>query len=341
MKYLRLLFKSKFWRHPIWRHPSRLIGLLLGKKLGLWPLTLQIEPTNLCNFSCVYCTQHAGKKQGSLCKEEAPSGNMSLETFRKILDKYPSAYLLQLQGQGEPLINKEFEAMVCEARSRGIIVFTITNGAMLSSRSRRLSLLQSDIDAIFVSLDIADKKDMESTRIGMHYQSIVENFVALRNERDENRASTLLGISAVVFSRNLGVLQKKLTEYDQYLRPDIIGVSELASADATFLDYRTLYNPEILGETINKPFSVSQDSLQALTKKVGEWNFRQGVCCQTNSVYIRYDGSTAYCAIRHKVDAVDSEQAMKEAAKLMKFGKTPRGCSGCHYLPEKMRRGMS
>jgi molybdenum cofactor biosynthesis enzyme MoaA len=314
---------------------------MLGKKLKLWPLTLQIEPTSLCNFSCVYCTQHAGKKHRFLCKEEAPSGNMSLESFRKILDKYPSAYLLQLQGQGEPLINKEFEAMVREARSRGIIVFTITNGAMLSSRLRRLSLLQSGIDAIFISMDIAEKAEMESTRIGMRYQSVIDNFIALRNERNETGAATLLGISAVVFSRNVGILQKKLVEYDKLLKPDIIGVSELASADATLLDYRTLYNSEILRETINKPFNINQDSLQALVKKVGEWNFRQGVCCQTNSVYIRYDGSTAYCAIRHKVNAVDSEQTMKEAAKLMKSGKIPSGCSGCHYLPKSMKRGQA
>lgn len=108
----------------------------LSKKIPLpFPYVMYIEPTNLCNFKCIFCP--TGDKM-LLKKVGRPEGLMKMELYKKIIDDIKnSGYtlrLLSLYKDGEPLVNPYFPEMVQYAKDSKICdrIWTKTNGALLN-----------------------------------------------------------------------------------------------------------------------------------------------------------------------------------------------------------------
>ncbi|WP_430754961.1 radical SAM/SPASM domain-containing protein [Magnetovirga frankeli] len=102
------------------------------------PFTLNIFPTNACNFKCHYCAQVLGKKKLASEFNYNSSELMSISTFEKIIEQsknFPQPYkLLSFMGHGEPLINKLLPKMIEMANYNNIAerIEIITNGSLLS-----------------------------------------------------------------------------------------------------------------------------------------------------------------------------------------------------------------
>ena len=319
--------------------PRKAFNFFFGNPAqGSPPSMLQIEPTSLCPLSCSYCIQHQGKRRGELHRPETPSGNISLETFVGILDAHPQAFYLQLAGQGEPLLHPRIDRLVTEARSRGVYVFTVTNGMLLSAPMQE-RLLDSGLDTLAVSVDMASREEMEKNRKGSDYATIEANIRSMIKKRNAGRYPTLIALSSVVFKKDLPRLKEYIRFYDSILRPDIISVSSLASSDPSREDYFHLYEKPLKDQMISSPLNIGHvNGVRALVISSSYSNFGpRKLCVQTGQVYYRFDGSTAYCCIRHKVDTDDPVREMRHAARLMARGETPPGCRACHYLPERFR----
>ena len=77
---------------------------------GLITLTIryaQIEPTTRCNFTCGFCV---GRSMSQ--------GDLSLESFSKILELHPDLEHIELQGEGEPTLNRDFVKMLALAHQK-------------------------------------------------------------------------------------------------------------------------------------------------------------------------------------------------------------------------------
>src|ERR1035437_1731555 len=95
---------------------------------------LQIEVPSRCNFRCSYCIVHNGTES------ETP-GDMSLDMFRHVLDRFPRSYYLQLHGQGEPLLHPHLEEMITFAEQQSRFSFIVSNGSLwteFKSEERRV-----------------------------------------------------------------------------------------------------------------------------------------------------------------------------------------------------------
>ena len=108
----------------------------LAEKIPLpFPYVMYIEPTNLCNFKCIFCPTG---DQELLKKVRRPSGKMPLPFFRSIIDQIRDSghklRLLSLYKDGEPLVHPDFPEMVRYAADSGICdrIWTKTNGALLN-----------------------------------------------------------------------------------------------------------------------------------------------------------------------------------------------------------------
>jgi MoaA/NifB/PqqE/SkfB family radical SAM enzyme len=85
----------------------------------------QLEITTRCNFDCFYC---AGR--------DMPQKDMSWETFTKIMLSIPGkGYSVWLQGEGEPSLHPQFEAMARYVRQQGHNPYTILNGSRVNIKS--------------------------------------------------------------------------------------------------------------------------------------------------------------------------------------------------------------
>ena len=68
------------------------------------PLTMYIDPSSVCNFSCAFCFQ-----ANPSFKKETRIGKMSMDTFENIVDQLgdfeEKIKMIHLHGFGEPLLN--------------------------------------------------------------------------------------------------------------------------------------------------------------------------------------------------------------------------------------------
>jgi len=93
----------------------------LGRSFGK-PVSVTIEPTNVCNLRCPVC------ETGSGTLERKPR-MMSYEDFVKIMSKVgPHANHLLFYYMGEPFLNRDAYRMIRYARDMGLYVTTCTNG---------------------------------------------------------------------------------------------------------------------------------------------------------------------------------------------------------------------
>jgi radical SAM protein with 4Fe4S-binding SPASM domain len=99
-----------------------------GRSLGK-PVSITLEPTNICNLQCPICETGAG------LLERKPQ-MMSYENFVKIMKKVgPGANHLMFYYMGEPFLNKDAYRMIRYARDMGLYVTTCTNGDYISPES--------------------------------------------------------------------------------------------------------------------------------------------------------------------------------------------------------------
>jgi radical SAM protein with 4Fe4S-binding SPASM domain len=131
------------------------------------PLSVSIEPTNLCNLHCPECP--SGTRM--LTREK---GLIEPEIFKNIIDQLsPEINWLTFYFQGEPFLHPGFYEMVRYAKSKNIYVATSTNGHFLNEINA-VSTVKSGIDRLIISLDGTDPESYSSYRKGGSYQKVTE-----------------------------------------------------------------------------------------------------------------------------------------------------------------------
>lgn len=119
-------------------------------------LTVIIEPTVRCNLNCITCSEVT---RGRTKKD------MDFSEFENILDHFPYAIKLALQGVGEPLLNRDLFRMIRLAKERKIYVYFNSNGTLLDGENSN-RLIQSGLDLVNFSIDGGTKEVYEKIRRG-------------------------------------------------------------------------------------------------------------------------------------------------------------------------------
>lgn len=120
------------------------------------PFTLNLFPSNRCNFRCTYCAQSRGPE--AMARDYQMHGElMSLETLKEVVQQsrgFPLPYkLVSFMGHGEPLCNRELPRMVQMVKDAGIAkrVDIITNASLLTAQTAE-ALVDAGLDVLRVSL---------------------------------------------------------------------------------------------------------------------------------------------------------------------------------------------
>ena len=142
-----------------------------------WPFTINIDPTNICNFHCSCCVQ-------SLPDYKERAGyhqHMSIELYRRIIDEIRSfggVKSLKLYAFGESLLHPNIGEMARLADTASERVELTTNGTPLTA-----ALAQQLIDAATDYLRISIYKDTEDQH---SYTGLIRrNVQRLRDLRDD------------------------------------------------------------------------------------------------------------------------------------------------------------
>lgn len=144
-----------------------------------FPKTVAVESSAYCNSRCIMCPSSTMSRK---------KGIMSWSRFADIADECAEhgVQKLYLSGFGESLLDKGLEEKVSYAHSRGVNTSIVTNASLLD-RSRALGLIEAGLDEVNVSLDGASADVYNRIRVGLDFDSVVENVRTLASARRGGR----------------------------------------------------------------------------------------------------------------------------------------------------------
>jgi len=156
------------------------------------PLTMFIEPTNACNFRCVFCPTGHPKLLREMGRKVQM---MNFEMFKGIIDgiaEFPQPLkMLNLYKDGESLLNPDFTKMVRYARYMDISeqIWVKTNGSTLSPETNQ-ELIDCGLDMIGISVNGFDAQSFfDVTQKRVDYELYRSNLLDLYQRRGDVKIS--------------------------------------------------------------------------------------------------------------------------------------------------------
>ena len=155
------------------------------------PDIVQIESTNLCNATCVFCPRDEMHRL---------QGIMDMDLFRKVVDECAALGIthVRLHNYGEPFLDRRLVEKVRYAKTHGIAeVGMISNGSLITPDIAQ-GLIDAGLDAINISVDASGKETFERTRVNLDYDVVIDNIRTLdRLRREAGRTRPKLILSFV------------------------------------------------------------------------------------------------------------------------------------------------
>lgn len=156
------------------------------EKLDQYPPYLQIEPSSICNYRCVFCYQ----TDTNFFKKTTPGmGQMSLELFKEIVDQATNNIeFLSLASRGEPLLAKEIEGMLVYAKGKFLNLKVNTNVSLLTE-SKVHALLAGGVKTVVFSADAAEEPLYSQLRVNGKLYKVLKNIEMFQNIRQKEYSS--------------------------------------------------------------------------------------------------------------------------------------------------------
>lgn len=224
-------------------------GKFKKTKLLSRPLFLDITPTKYCNLNCIHCIRYP-----ALGTEE-----LSLDNFNRIAKKlFPYANLVQFCCGGEPFLNKNFVEFLSICNNYRINIRVLTNGTLLSEDICKKVLANDYIKEIGFSLDGFNKKTVESIRLGIDYQKVIDNIRLMAHLKRINRQRRpLLAIRCTVMKRNIEELPD-LIRHASYWGIDKVFIHYLNVANNIDRNESLFYHPQLTKCIFDEAYKISK-----------------------------------------------------------------------------------
>lgn len=183
-----------YWQRNVGTRPD-------GTPPGVGPVSINLDLTQACNFSCPFCVDSSIINSGK---------SFNLETIKKTLEILHAKGLLSviLLGGGEPTLYKEFVAVVQEIKKKQLQVGIVTNGTKLDRIAEAVELLKEK-DWIRISLDAAREetfKALHRPKIKVTLKRILEQAQKIK----QMNPKVSLGYSFVIIWEGVEVQGKEL-----------------------------------------------------------------------------------------------------------------------------------
>lgn len=148
------------------------------------PLSLQIEPTNLCNLRCICCSTRKSTRE---------KGTMNYDLFQKILDDASEAGVkrIHLYLHGEPMLYPRIIDMIRDIKAKKIGITLTTNGMFLDKNKIELLLDagMNILDHITFSVLGFSKEVHEKIMVGVNHEKVKENILTFAQLRGTHKMS--------------------------------------------------------------------------------------------------------------------------------------------------------
>ncbi len=170
------------------------------KKIDEYPPLIQIEPSSICNFRCIFCFEtdktFTDKKSGHM-------GTMKLDLFKKIIDEIEGkVQFVTLASRGEPLVSKEINEMIKYTSGKFLNLKINTNASLLNEEKIH-TILSSNVKTMVFSADAADSDLYKKLRVNGSLEKTIKNIKLFREIQKKHYSSNkiITRVSGVKFSK--------------------------------------------------------------------------------------------------------------------------------------------
>lgn len=171
---------KKIIKHTVYQEKR----IVLGKEVPLdSPMSVIIDTSEVCNLKCVYCFRgHEESRDSSyVWKNNIMSWELFILTIKQIKKFNQMPKRIVLNGNGEPLINKDLPKMVKYIK-KSIPESSVeihTNGVLLT-KELAIALAESGIDKINISLQgVTAKKYKEVAGVDIDFDEFLNGIKTL------------------------------------------------------------------------------------------------------------------------------------------------------------------
>jgi radical SAM protein with 4Fe4S-binding SPASM domain len=168
-------------------------------KVDSFPPCLQIEPTSVCNYRCLFCYQI---DEEFTAKANGMMGTMSFDLFKRIIDQtVGQCEAVTLASRGEPLICPDIEAMLRYMSGKFLALKLNTNAWFLDEKLCHV-ILESGVNTVVFSADAASEPTYSKLRVNGNLNRVHENIKRFHSIRERNypESQTITRVSGVKVS---------------------------------------------------------------------------------------------------------------------------------------------
>jgi len=152
------------------------------RSLDDYPPYVQIEPTSICNFRCVFCYQ---TDESFSNRQSEHMGSMTLETFKRIVDEIEgNVEFVSLASRGEPLMCRDLPAMLNFAFGKFLNLKVNTNASILTEE-RSHALLSGSVRTVVFSADAAEEPLYSQLRVNGKLEKVLRNIERFEQIRQD------------------------------------------------------------------------------------------------------------------------------------------------------------
>ena len=179
------------------------------KTIDNFPPYLQIEPTSICNYRCVFCFEtdatFTKKKNGYM-------GEMTLDLFKKVIDQAEgNIEFISLASRGEPLACSDIIKMLEYTNGKFLNLKLNTNASLLDEKKCH-AILSGGVKTVVFSADAATEPLYSKLRVNGSLSKVlknIENFTKIKETKYQNNP-IISRVSGVKFSneQNLNSMEK-------------------------------------------------------------------------------------------------------------------------------------
>ena len=141
----------------------------LVRRLPLAPIEAIFEPTKLCNLRCDRCRRN---ESGSVAQISDVGDHFTPEQFREALKKLGHLRVANWIGDGEPLLNPDFNKLIEIAAEKGIKSIFSTNGTLVTKEDVDF-WKRHKVPMVQVSVDTSTPESYEKMRPGAKFDKVI------------------------------------------------------------------------------------------------------------------------------------------------------------------------
>ncbi len=147
-----------------------------------YPPYVQIEPSSVCNFRCVFCYQ---TDESFNRKSNGYMGTMGLDLFKSIIDKIEDRIeFLSLSSRGEPFLCKDIDKMLEYCVGKFLNLKINTNASLLTEKHAH-SILSGAVQTLVFSADAAEEPLYSQLRVNGKLDKTVKNIEMFKEIKEK------------------------------------------------------------------------------------------------------------------------------------------------------------